>query len=236
MASPTLQDLVEEALGLLPSQWSDKDNMQGLVKSIEENVQVVEDQNYQILQERGVYTAVGVQLDNIGLIVGVSREGRFDPEYRQAILARIATNTSDGTPEAVRTAVKISTLATKINMWDHFPANLHILVNTPLTHAQADGIKTAMPAGVSLRVMFDEGNDSFIAADLLVELSRLALENDDLLQGQELPDLYNFELQTLITSSANGNSYLPDLIDTELINPLADTLVTSTLNQGILNL
>lgn len=63
-----------------------------------------EDAFQQLLLERSIDTAVGVQLDAIGKIVGRLREGVTDDElYRRYIRAQIAMNKSDGLIEDMLT-------------------------------------------------------------------------------------------------------------------------------------
>lgn len=73
MASPERIDIVEKGLSRLMTQWDDKPVVQGLIKSFLENIQVVEDQNIQLLEERSIDSAVGIQLDILGLLIGQSR-------------------------------------------------------------------------------------------------------------------------------------------------------------------
>lgn len=51
-----------------------------------------------ILLARAIDTAVGSQLDDLGVLVGQLREGRTDERYRVWIRARIAANRSSGSP------------------------------------------------------------------------------------------------------------------------------------------
>ena len=50
----------------------------------------------QLLTLRSIYVAIGVQLDEIGDIVGQDRNGLDDDDYRRYLFARIATNRSAG--------------------------------------------------------------------------------------------------------------------------------------------
>lgn len=62
----------------------------------------------QVLLLRGIGTAVGVQLDVLGAIVGRAREGEPDDEiYRRYVRAQITTNKSDGT---INTILKVAGL------------------------------------------------------------------------------------------------------------------------------
>ena len=61
-----------------------------------EQAQEVEDAVWQIAED-SVSTAVGVQLDGFGSIVGADREGLSDDDYRALIRATIVANRSEGT-------------------------------------------------------------------------------------------------------------------------------------------
>lgn len=66
--------------------------------------QDLEDANQQLLVERRIDTAVGVQLDIIGKLVGCAREGVTDDEiYRRRIRATVCVNKSDGIIEDILT-------------------------------------------------------------------------------------------------------------------------------------
>lgn len=54
-----------------------------------------------LYDDRNLDSATGVQLSQIGLLVGENRNGRNDNEYRQAIKLRIAINTSKGTVQDI---------------------------------------------------------------------------------------------------------------------------------------
>jgi len=66
--------------------------------------QDLEDAQQQLLVERRIDTAIGVQLDKIGKLVGAPRDGVADDEvYRRRIRATVATNTSSGLIEDILT-------------------------------------------------------------------------------------------------------------------------------------
>ncbi len=69
-------------------------------------IQDAEDAGFQLATERTVDTAVGVQLDGLGDIVGQTRQGLSDDDYRPLIRARIRANNSEGTaPNIIDVAV-----------------------------------------------------------------------------------------------------------------------------------
>jgi len=62
-------------------------------------VQPIEDCLRQLLDQRSLETAIGAQLDAIGVIVGQPRIGLDDDTYRRYLRATIATHRSRGTVE-----------------------------------------------------------------------------------------------------------------------------------------
>jgi hypothetical protein len=73
MSLPVKTDVVKLGIDSLLTQWQDKPVALGLLKSYLENIQIIEDVQFQVLEERGIDRAIGVQLDNLGLIVGQPR-------------------------------------------------------------------------------------------------------------------------------------------------------------------
>lgn len=71
-------------------------DVQLLVAAFAAPAQDVENALQQLLLQRWIDTAVGVQLDQLGEIVGQSRQGLDDDDYRRFCRARILTNRSDG--------------------------------------------------------------------------------------------------------------------------------------------
>lgn len=91
-----ITDHVTQALARLPEQHKDKLKLRALLSGLVGPTQAIEDALYQLLTERGVDTAIGVQLDALGYIVGQLRGGLSDDDYRRYLRARIATNRSRG--------------------------------------------------------------------------------------------------------------------------------------------
>ncbi len=92
---------VLQSLARLIAQYVDKPRMEALTAIYAEQVQDLEDAWWELATERFVDTAVGVQLDILGVIVGQDRNGLDDDTYRALIRARIKANNSDGTIPAI---------------------------------------------------------------------------------------------------------------------------------------
>lgn len=87
---------VEDALSRLPEEFNGKENETFVVTTMAEQVQELENAWWQLFAERQIDTAVGQQLDDIGLIVLELRNGKSDADYKRFLNARIATNNSEG--------------------------------------------------------------------------------------------------------------------------------------------
>lgn len=91
---------IAEAVDLLIAQFKEKPVIEGVLSSWVAQVQDLEDALWQILESRNM-SGEGDQLDNLGALVGESRDGRTDEFYRPAIAIRILTNKSNGSPDEI---------------------------------------------------------------------------------------------------------------------------------------
>jgi hypothetical protein len=222
MTAVVIKDQVQQGLDRLVTQWADKPVVQGLLKSYLENVETVENLYEQLLDERSVFTAIGAQLDVIGTIVGEARDGKSDAAYRQAILDRIAINNADGTPEKIIQILKTITGSTAAHVFEHYPANVHAFVSGSPSNSVAEALQDITPAGVSARLMFDGGVDSYIGATAKQAFFDLALENNDEL-ALENGDFLGIT-DIVVTPFGNRSSF-PHLLETAISNPLCGLFV-----------
>lgn len=94
-------DHADRAVARLIQKFRTKPKIQALVNALIAPFQTLEDDLWALYSERWLSTAEGVQLDVLGRIVGQSRAGASDDEYRIRIGARIRANLSSGTAEEV---------------------------------------------------------------------------------------------------------------------------------------
>lgn len=150
----------ERAVALLASQFQfnkpdgSLTNFQKLLQAIIVPAQQLEDVNYELLTERWLATAIGQQLDEIGIILGLPRElNESDADYRERLQFQIFINTSSGTPEQAIAVLKFLTKATEIVYYEATPAfyqmetNGLVFPNPP--NDLNDAIKQISPAGVN---------------------------------------------------------------------------------------
>lgn len=159
MAELIFKDNVEEGLGRLLSQWEDSPHIQNLVKSYLEQLQELEDVFQQLNNERSVFTAIGTQLDNIGLIVGEARNNRLDGPYRIAILNRIAVNNSDGTPDNIIKIMQALTQVSDVRLYEYFSGHYFIYVGDLVSTDFIEVLRGISPAGVSSTLLVYGGSD-----------------------------------------------------------------------------
>jgi len=104
-----IQDHVTRALNHVLSQFSAATNLRRLVSIFAAEVQELEDVTSQCVMDRMLTTAVGVQLDQYGKVVGQPRDGLTDDEYRLVITARIQVNKSNGTIDPITSVLSLLT-------------------------------------------------------------------------------------------------------------------------------
>lgn len=85
------------ALERLAEQFKGRTKIEALITALMTAFQDVENALQQVLLERTIDTATGVQLDMLGVIVGQDRGGLSDADYRRFVRARIAVHRSKGT-------------------------------------------------------------------------------------------------------------------------------------------
>lgn len=105
--APLSHNLEHKAQGLarLIAQYIGKPRLENLLCVYLNQIQDAEDALWELATERFVDTAVGAQLDVLGVIVGQERQGLSDDDYRALIRARIKANNSEGTSNDIRGVV-----------------------------------------------------------------------------------------------------------------------------------
>lgn len=146
-----MSELIQEtdypgmALDLLIEQYKNSPNV---VNILEVNGLLLNDLEKAIFEVRDNFylaTAEGVQLDVLGSIWDVERNGLSDTDYRALIQAKASLSVS-GTPEDVIRVLQVLYGATFVNYFDAYPARYLIETDAAITDAQLTDLS---PAGVS---------------------------------------------------------------------------------------
>lgn len=151
----------ERIKALLAAQFQDnpdvipQTNFQKFLASFCTGASDIQTQLNELLNDRSIYTAIGVQLDGIGLILDLPRApGQSDADYREALLFRIKELGSSGTPEDVIDALKFFTKADTVFYSDQFPAGYILttdgFVFPPNPSDLVSAIQNVSPAGVAI--------------------------------------------------------------------------------------
>lgn len=154
-----VSDHGDQAVARLVSQYSEADRLRALIRLWADRVQEAEDAAYTVLTERWVPEAVGVQLDEMGAIVGEPRLGRTDAEYREAIEVRISVNRSGGEPERIIEFLLRIAGADEVLYKEIYPAKVEIFVLGDVSLTQAQRIRELIPAGVGTIYISESGGD-----------------------------------------------------------------------------
>ena len=93
-------------------------------------IQDLEDTFYDLAVERRLDTAIGAQLDVYGIIVGASRRGLSDDDYRVYLQVRIQANRSNGQGDVILAVVQNITQGLNLLMQQHPPAAYHLQWNS----------------------------------------------------------------------------------------------------------
>lgn len=114
-------NVYERAMSLLISQFRDfkpdgsLTNFMKLIKVLADELQELENVNWELKTERWLDSAIGAQLDEIGIILGLPRNpGESDENYRQRLRFQIFINSTSGTPEQLIAILKFLTNAESI--------------------------------------------------------------------------------------------------------------------------
>ena len=139
-------DSYEELLNLLLSQYANSDNLRGIIQGVLKNADDVETALFEVATEIYLFNAVGAQLDILGAVFGVSRDGRIDPVYRTAIQA-LAVLRYSGEPESIIKLVQTVFGATWVK-YRHCTTGAKYYIYTDATGILASTLNPISPAGV----------------------------------------------------------------------------------------
>ena len=217
MAEPVLKDSVAVGLGRLIEQFEDKPNIKGTLTSFLEETQKVEDLAFDVNGAFDKDTAIGVQLDVIGKLVGVKRKGNSDVIYRDELDNQIDANTADGT---LNNLIDILTKVTSgnVQVFEHFPADIHIVVDTPEDVTTAALVEEITSAGVNRTMAFLPSGGEMLITQEIGELRRFVMtgQGDQVVTNDGLGGLSELVASNIVVASGNLTlGYLAEVIPSE---------------------
>lgn len=141
-------------------QYKDRPRFTGVITAIVQQWQDLEDAIYALDAGRQLWNgssspAIGAQLDGIGLLVGIPRNGLSDQEYLLFIFGKIVEDFSDTTLPTVLTVVGYLFQAKVVTAQEIFPAGMYIAVLEPgiptnLFQTAKAMVQNALGAGINL--------------------------------------------------------------------------------------
>jgi hypothetical protein len=222
MSEVQLLDHVTAGLDRLPSMWNDKPVAKGILQTYLETLQQVEILLHDINTQRSLYTAIGNQLNILGALFNVAREGRLDEEYRQAIIAKIASSINSGTADEIKNIARAITGATTILTFEHFPAAAYVFVNRVASATVALEIDRSHIAGVRARTGWFDGDDYFTPATIRSSIeANLADEDGNLILVDTVAGEYELVVDidgSIITANSGFTSLIPGFTGYEVID------------------
>lgn len=146
---------VQQASARFLQQYQSTILLNGMMAAIIQQIQDLENGFFPLGIQCQIFNAVGAQLDGIGAIVGIGRNGLSDAEYLLFIYGKIAENFSDGTIPKVLTIIQTLFQAQLLIFQEVFPAGVSVQVlgtalNPSLYGVAIQLVKASLGAGINL--------------------------------------------------------------------------------------
>lgn len=166
MLAEMITDHVIQAKKRLLTQYQNQPKINALVESLVQEIQTLEQTCFDLDSKRQLYQAQGVQLDLLGEIVGMKRNGLQDQNYLYFILGKIGENFSDGTIPKITSIIQVILNAKLSYVRDLYPASVGVsggskTIDPSLYSILKDLITLSLGAAISLSYLslFDSDLD-----------------------------------------------------------------------------
>lgn len=219
-------DHVGSAKARLIEQDKNRQFVNNVVEALVSEAQPAEDALWQLYSERGIDTAVGQQLDDIGKLVVQTRDGLTDDEYRSVLKAVFAANNSEGIVEDIlRVLVGIVGEDKLIEIMEYPPASFEAKisggsVSETIAARAAKFLRRATSAGVGSYFVYSsaEDADTFVFSD---STGATSLEGDtfDTMIGTLDLEQSSSQYAFITDAAQTGLDFTGDLTIAALIKP-----------------
>jgi hypothetical protein len=146
-------------------QYKDSTKLQALIDSPNISANDIEQALFEIRDEFYVDTAVGAQLDVLGIIFQVPRAGLNDTEYRTQIKLKGGLLSGSGEPEFIISVLKSLYGATSVKYYPGFPsepASYTVISDSTITEPELNIFSPAGVRGYVGGYLLQEDGTSFI--------------------------------------------------------------------------
>jgi hypothetical protein len=114
----------------LPTQFDKSENLKKFLDTYLSQFKNLHEALVDLSNTTDVLTAEGYQLDLIGEIIGLSRQGLDDVSYRQEILTKIVLNNSNGYLDDILSYLKLVSKTDLTFGWEYYPARTVYSITT----------------------------------------------------------------------------------------------------------
>ena len=156
------RDILEQARAKMLQQFKAESApiMDKILKISADELQEAEDASYQLLLDRTLEVAGGVQLDSLGLLLDLRRNGRDDRAYRTALRLKVVINNSGGQASTLIALLKSLVSANgMIEITELFPAGVQVYADElTLPPSAIKRVGDILAATVSLSIVTAEEN------------------------------------------------------------------------------
>ena len=153
-----LIDHVVESKSNVLEQFKDARSVYGIIKAFSLSLNSIESQINKLNSWWWLDRVEGIYLDIIGKIVGETRRGRNDSDYKVGIQVRIGINRSYGQPEIAIALVKALTGANYVQYQPVYPANITFFTDGPIIVTDlSEQLLSVTPLGVGAAVIYSTG-------------------------------------------------------------------------------
>lgn len=160
MLATKINTHVKDALNRLLEQYKNRPLLNGFLTSLIQQIQDLEDAIFAMDEGRQLWNgtttpAVGAQLDKLGEIVGIQRNGLPDNEYILFLFGKVAENFSDTTIPTILTIFGYL-FQTEVFLQELYPAGIGLeAFGTPIPEnlwkTAEDIVQQALGAGIQIR-------------------------------------------------------------------------------------
>lgn len=153
-----ITDHVQQALDRLMQQYKEQPRLAAIITALVQQIQDLEDAIYPLDVGRQLATAVGVQLDGLGELIGLKRNGLDDATYRLFLIGTIAKNYSDTTLPTIQTILDLLLDPEVLLIFEKYPAAIAVefsgsIREPSLYSLVATLVQGALGAGIRLAYM-----------------------------------------------------------------------------------
>lgn len=166
--NPINRNLEETGLELLLYQFSDKFNIEQIIRSYGNEIDKLNDDAYILVDNFNLNDATGVYLDYLGRLFGEVRDGDNDGDFRKRINARVLINNSKGTPNELLEILSQLTETENTKLWEHFPVSYIMYTDgNNATVKTLNALKKSSPITSEVALIVDTTQSGFVGTELL---------------------------------------------------------------------